>query len=112
MTAQISGSSVTSSRSHSLSGTSSPTHFTSSHAGYGNRSAQVTAQVITGHTIQVVIIDGIVDTAVIDGKWDEIGQFLIGSELSLSYQPKDVREDAVAGLGRELRKGIHTGADR
>ena len=35
--------------------------FTSSHAGYGNRSAQVTAQVITGHTIQVAIIDGTVD---------------------------------------------------
>ena len=48
----------------------------------------MTAQVITGHTIQVVIIDGTVDTAVIDGKWDEIGQFLIGSELSLAYQPK------------------------
>ena len=63
-------------------------NFTSSHAGYGNRSAQVTAQVITGHTIQVVIIDGMVDTAVIDGKWDEIGQFLIGSELTLSYQPR------------------------
>ncbi len=63
-------------------------NFTSSHAGYGNRSGQVTAQVITGHTIQVVIIDGTVDTAVIDGKWDETGQFLIGSELTLSYQPK------------------------
>ena len=62
--------------------------FTSSHAGYGNRSAQVTAQVITEHTIQVVIIDRTVDTAVIDGEWDEIGQFLIGSELTLSYQPK------------------------
>ena len=25
---------------------------------------------------------------VIDGKWDEKGQFMVGSELSLSYQPK------------------------
>jgi hypothetical protein len=62
--------------------------FTSSHAGYGNRSALVTAPVITGHTIQVVVVDGTVDTAVIDGEWDEIGQFLIGSELSLAYRPK------------------------
>jgi hypothetical protein len=62
--------------------------FTSSHAGYGNRSSQVTAPVITGHTIQVVVLDGHVDTAVVDGEWDEIGQFLIGSELILSYQPK------------------------
>jgi opacity protein-like surface antigen len=62
--------------------------FTSSHAGYGDRSGKVTAQLITEHTIIITIIDGRVDSAVIDGKWDEKGQFLIGSELSLSYQPK------------------------
>ena len=62
--------------------------FTSSHAGYGNRSAQVTAQVITEHTIKITIIDGTVESAVIDGKWDEMGQFIIGSELSLAYRPK------------------------
>jgi hypothetical protein len=63
-------------------------NFTSGHAGYGNRSDQVTAPVITDHTVQIVIIDGTVDSAVIDGTWDETGQFLIGSEQSLSYQPK------------------------
>jgi hypothetical protein len=62
--------------------------FTSSHAGYGNRSGMMTAQVITDHTIQIVIIDGNVESAVIDEKWDESGQFIIGSELSLSYRPK------------------------
>jgi hypothetical protein len=62
--------------------------FTSSHAGYGNQSSQVTAQVITGHSITITIVDGNVDSAVIDGKWDEMGQFLVGSELSLAYQPK------------------------
>lgn len=62
--------------------------FTSSHAGYGNRSDIVTAQVVTEHTIVVTIVDGIVDSAVIDGKWDETGQFMQGSVLSLSYQPK------------------------
>ncbi len=49
--------------------------FTSSHAGYGDRSGKVTAQVITEHTIIITIIDGRVDSAVIDGKWDEKGQF-------------------------------------
>ena len=63
-------------------------NFTSGHAGYGNRSAQATAQVITAHTIKITIIDRKVDSAVIDGKWDEIGQFMVGSEQSLSYQPK------------------------
>ena len=62
--------------------------FTSSHAGYGDRSGNVTARVITEHTIITTIVDGKVDSAVIDGKWDEKGQFMIGSELSLSYQPK------------------------
>jgi len=29
-----------------------------------------------------------VDSAVIDGNWDEKGQFIMGSELSLAYRPK------------------------
>jgi hypothetical protein len=62
--------------------------FTSSHAGYGDRSGKVTAQVIMEHTIMITIVEGKVDSAVIDGKWNEIGQFMIGSELSLSYQPE------------------------
>jgi hypothetical protein len=63
-------------------------NFTGNHAGYGNRSGEVTAQVITPHTITITIIDGNVVSAVIDGQWDEMGQFIIGSELSLSYRPK------------------------
>ncbi|MDD1700855.1 MAG: hypothetical protein LUQ04_08700 [Methanoregula sp.] len=62
--------------------------FTSSHAGYGDRSGMMTAQVITDHSIMITIVDGTVQSAVIDGKWDEMGQFLIGSELTLSYRPK------------------------
>ncbi len=62
-------------------------NFTSSHAGYGDRSDQVTAQVITNHTIKVTIIDGNVDSAIIDGVWDEMDQFMIGSELAYTYQP-------------------------
>jgi hypothetical protein len=62
-------------------------NFTSSHAGYGDRSGKVTAPVITDHTIKVTIIDGTVDSAIIDGVWDETGQFMIGSELAFSYQP-------------------------
>ena len=62
--------------------------FTSSHAGYGDRSGKVTAQVITEHTIKITIIDRKVDSAVIDGNWDEKGQFIMGSELSLAYRPR------------------------
>jgi len=63
-------------------------NFTSSHAGYGDRSGKVTAPVITDHTIKITIINGNVESAIIDEKWDEMGQFMVGSELSLSYQPK------------------------
>jgi hypothetical protein len=63
-------------------------NFTSSHAGYGDRSGKVTAPVITEHTIKITIIDGNVESAIIDEIWDEMGQFMVGSELSLSYQPK------------------------
>jgi hypothetical protein len=62
--------------------------FTSSHAGYGDRSGKVMAPIITDHTIKITIIDGNVETAIIDEKWDEMGQFMYGSGLSLSYQPK------------------------
>jgi hypothetical protein len=61
--------------------------FTSRNAGYGNRSGTMTAQVITDHTIRVTIADRNVDSAVIDEKWDEVGQYLIGSEQTLTYQP-------------------------
>jgi hypothetical protein len=61
--------------------------FTSSHAGYGNRSGAVTAQAITEHTIRVTTADRNVESAVIDERWDEVGQFLIGSGLAFSYQP-------------------------
>jgi hypothetical protein len=61
--------------------------FTSSHTGYGNRSGMVTAQAITEHTIRITTADRNVESAVIDERWDEMGQFPIGSTLSLSYQP-------------------------
>jgi len=61
--------------------------FTSSHAGYGNRSGTITAQVITEHTLRVTTADRTVESAVIDERWDEMGQFLIGSEIPLLYQP-------------------------
>jgi len=61
--------------------------FTSSHAGYGNRSGMMTAQVITEHTIRVTIADRDVDSAVIDERWDEMGQYLIGSNQTLTFQP-------------------------
>ncbi len=62
--------------------------FTSSHAGYGDRSGKMFAQLVTDHSIKITILDDTVESAVIDEKWDEKGQFIIRSELSLAYRPK------------------------
>lgn len=51
--------------------------FTSRQAGYGDRSDEMAAQVITDHVITVTIINQEVRSAVIDGRWDELNQRVI-----------------------------------
>ena len=46
-------------------------------AGYGNRTDFMVAQVITPHTARVAVMEGVVATAVMDGKWDMMEQKLI-----------------------------------
>ena len=48
--------------------------FECAHAGYGNRTGEVLAQVITEHTAVITIVTGEVQGAVIDGAWDELNQ--------------------------------------
>jgi len=48
--------------------------FTSSQAGYGDRTGMVLAQVITSHTMNLVVSSGNVVSAIIDEKWDELNQ--------------------------------------
>ncbi|VVC02475.1 Chagasin family peptidase inhibitor I42 [Candidatus Burarchaeum australiense] len=48
--------------------------FESSHAGYGNRSGQVLAQVITKHRADIEVKNGKVMYAVLDGQWDMISE--------------------------------------
>jgi len=48
--------------------------FDSRHAGYGNRTGEMVAQVITEHTAKVVVSSGEVRSAVIDDTWDEFNQ--------------------------------------
>lgn len=44
--------------------------FQSRHAGYGDRTGQVLAQVITPHTAVIVFERGDIKSAIMDGKWD------------------------------------------
>ncbi|MBI2938688.1 MAG: hypothetical protein HYY22_10850 [Thaumarchaeota archaeon] len=49
--------------------------FTSRTAGYGDRSGQMTAQVLANHSIRIVVaLDGAITSAVIDGAWNELSQ--------------------------------------
>jgi hypothetical protein len=48
--------------------------FKSRHAGYGDRTGQVLAQVITPHTAVITVINGTVTGAVLDEQWDMITQ--------------------------------------
>jgi hypothetical protein len=48
-------------------------------AGYGNRTGLMVAQVITPHTARIVVQEGKVTSAVMDGSWDMMGQKLIGN---------------------------------
>lgn len=51
--------------------------FQSRQAGYGDRSGMMLAQVITDHKAQIVVEQGKVVQAVLDGRWDELRQRMI-----------------------------------
>lgn len=48
--------------------------FDSRHAGYGDRTGQVLAQVITSHTAWVKVVNNEVVSAILDNRWDELNQ--------------------------------------
>jgi len=53
--------------------------FDSSQAGYGDRTGQVLAQVITPHEAVIIVINGMVSSAVMDGSWDMLMQKPVAS---------------------------------
>ncbi|RLG95397.1 hypothetical protein DRO27_03765, partial [Candidatus Bathyarchaeota archaeon] len=48
--------------------------FDSGHAGFGDRTGQVLAQVMTSHTARVTVVDGEVVGASLDDVWDMVNQ--------------------------------------
>jgi hypothetical protein len=65
--------------------------FNCYHAGYGDRTGQLLAQVITSHEIRVKIVEGWVVSAIIDESWDELNQREEGRDEHLSSdQAKDL----------------------
>ncbi len=54
--------------------------FKSRHAGYGDRTGKILAEVITPHTAKVTVTEGRVSSAILDERWDMIKQEMIGQE--------------------------------
>ena len=55
--------------------------FESRHAGYGDRTGQMLAQVITLHKVTLIVEQGEIKYAEMDGKWDMIKQKMLGSTV-------------------------------
>ncbi len=70
--------------------------FQSQHAGYGNRTGQVLAQVITPHTAAVTVINGTITSAVLDGRWNMLTQTLVSD-----YQNSVEAQGGLEPLTRE-----------
>lgn len=58
--------------------------FTSRQSGYGNRTDQITAQVLTPHKIEIIVSGENVTSAIIDGEWDELTQQPIPKEPNIN----------------------------
>ena len=70
--------------------------FESRDAGYGNRADMMLAQVITPHTALITVVQGKVDDAVLDGKWDMLKQQEI--ETGTTSEQKGVSHETVGAM--------------
>jgi hypothetical protein len=81
--------------------------FTCLNAGYGDRSRQYVAEVETPHTVQIVVFDGNVISAIVDEKWDMLTETMFCTqEESLQIAKQFVRNEATFvfdGISDSLR---------
>jgi hypothetical protein len=61
--------------------------FTSRHAGYGDRTDMMVAQVLTPHKAVITVENGAVASAVMDSQWDMIAQKTIDTQTPPSTMP-------------------------
>ena len=60
--------------------------FESAHAGYGDRTGQMLAEVITRHEARITVEQGEIKTAIMDEKWDMLEQRMI-DDIEISLAP-------------------------
>jgi hypothetical protein len=79
--------------------------FESRHAGYGNRSEQILAELITAHTAEVTIKAGLVTSAIMDGVWDMMTKRLLDD---IEIRPAPIHEVKVSLLkSNPLQIGVY-----
>jgi hypothetical protein len=79
--------------------------FDCSHAGYGDRTDMMLAQIITQHEAVVVVSSNQIQSAVIDGEWDE---FKVAEEANSDIL---FSEDAVNIAIQYLKENYHEASD-
>jgi hypothetical protein len=68
--------------------------FDALHGGYGDRTGQILAQVITHHSISIHVTEGRVTMAIIDEKWNELAQSMLPS----THTPEEAQKIALGWL--------------
>ena len=66
--------------------------FESRHAGYGDRTGEMLAQVVTPHEVNITIENGEVVSAMMDAQWDMINQEMVGSKYTEEAAGKTAEE--------------------
>lgn len=79
--------------------------FESRHAGYGNRTGKMLAQVITPHEAHITVKNGEVTSALLDMKWDMINQTLVDAKAQ--DDELDLREANVVDVEIEELDGSY-----
>jgi hypothetical protein len=87
--------------------------FESAHAGYGDQTGQMLAEVITTHEAIITVEQGKVKNAIMDEKWDMINQEMLdGIEISLApIHEVDVlfMESYPVQIGVHIKGGLRDG---
>ena len=83
--------------------------FSSSQAGYGDRTGLMLAQVITPHTMELVVVSGEVISAKMDKTWDELNQKMLQSStkdpsetVSSNFFLVYNKEGGIAGISESV----------
>ncbi|MGQ0794850.1 MAG: hypothetical protein ACT4N5_01535 [Nitrosopumilaceae archaeon] len=82
--------------------------YTSAHAGYGNREGEMLAQVLTPHTVKLIVSEGKVISTINDRDYDEINSQFIQGESDLDDFPIQIAtvHDYASLIDALEKKGI------